>query len=130
MKGKKFIFVLLVVIVMALLASCVNEASVASRNISTAADNFLIERRIIFYNAITDTYMQTIEGRCSITVDGLDNQLEVTCRVSETEYLKHYLGLSDNTTYFVEQTGLSAPNIYHYRVVFKPSTIIPDIEVK
>ncbi len=111
------------------LGAC-TDAEMASQNISKAADYFEINRRIIFYNGITDNYMLTIEGRCSIKKDNQDNQLEVTCKTSPTEYKKHFLGISDNVTYFVEQLEYANVSTYQYRVVFKPSAIMPDIEVK
>ena len=111
------------------LGAC-TDAEMASQNISKAADYFEINRRIIFYNGITDNYMLTIEGRCSIEKDNQDNQLEVTCKTSPTEYKKHFLGISDNVTYFVEQLDYANVSAYQYRVVFKPSAIMPDIEVK
>ena len=104
-------------------------SSVASQNISTASDNFEVPRRIVFFNGITDTYLLTIEGLCSINADGADGQLEVTCAVAEDEYKKHYLGLSDNVTYFVEQLDSVSVDSYHYRVMFRPETIIPDIDL-
>lgn len=104
-------------------------SSVASQNISTASDNFEVPRRIVFFNGITDTYLLTIEGLCSINADGEDGQLEVTCAVAEDEYKKHYLGLSDNVTYFVEQLDSVSVDSYHYRVMFRPETIIPDIDL-
>ena len=104
-------------------------SSVASQNISTASDNFEVPRRIVFFNGITDTYLLTIEGLCSINADGEDGQLEVTCEVAEDEYKKHYLGLSDNVTYFVEQLDSVSVDSYHYRVIFRPETIIPDIDL-
>ena len=88
---------------------------------------FQIERRIVFFNGITDSYMLTIEGRCSIRDQG--NQLEVTCRTGESSYKKHFLGLSDNVTYFVEQLGMAGVSVYRYKVIFKPQTIIPDIDL-
>jgi hypothetical protein len=111
------------------LGAC-TDAEMASQNISKAADYFEINRRIIFYNGITDNYMLTIEGRCSIKKDNQDNQLEVTCKTSPTEYKKHFLGISDNVTYFVEQLEYANVSTYQYRVVFKPSAIMPDIEIK
>ena len=104
-------------------------SSVASQNISTASDNFEVPRRIVFFNGITDTYLLTIEGLCSINADGEDGQLEVTCEVAEDEYKKHYLGLSDNVTYFVEQLDSVSVDSYHYRVMFRPETIMPDIDL-
>lgn len=104
------------------------ESDTASQNLSTAADNFEINRRIVFFNGITDTYLLTIEGRCSITDEG--NQLEVTCKTDDDEYLKHFLGLSDNVSYFVEQLDAAAVDGYHYRVIFRPETIVPDIDME
>lgn len=109
-----------------LLASCEDDASIASRNISKAADMFEITRRIVFYNGITDTYMLTIEGRCSL--DPSPATIKVTCKTGENAYLKHYLGLSDNVTYFAEQLETADVSVYHYRVIFKPQSIIPDID--
>lgn len=111
------------------LFGCSTDADVASRNLSKAADQFQITRRIVFYNGITDDYMLVIEGRCSIQPDIKEEQLEVTCAVGEGKYKKHFLGISDNVTYFVEQLEGESVSTYRYKVVFKPSTIIPDIAV-
>ncbi|MEM9135314.1 MAG: hypothetical protein AAF962_27515 [Actinomycetota bacterium] len=115
--------------VLPIAAGCSSPSDVASENLSEAADNFEIERRIVFFNGITDSYLLEIEGRCSISADGLDNQLEVTCRTAEDEFKKHFLGLSDNVTYFVEQIEGADVSTYNYRVRYRPETIIPDIEL-
>ena len=67
-----------VTVVLLLLAGC-DDAKMASANLSKAAENFEIDRRVIFYNGITDTYMLTIEGRCAI--EDQASQLEVTCKL-------------------------------------------------
>lgn len=108
------------------LAGCSAAADTASDNLSTAADNFEIDRRVVFFNGITDTYLLTIEGRCSIKDEG--NQLEVTCKVGPDQFKKHFLGLSDNVSYFVEQSAAVDVSTYQYRVIFRPATIVPDIE--
>jgi hypothetical protein len=110
-------------------ASCTTPADVASSNLSKAADNFEVNRRIIFYNGITDTYMLTIEGRCSLGNSDSAGKLSVTCKTDNNEYKKHFLGLSDNVTFFVEQLETVGVSSYHYRVQFRPQTILPDIEV-
>jgi hypothetical protein len=110
------------------LSGCSKDADVASDNLSTAADNFQINRRVVFYNGITDNYMLSIEGFCSIKDQG--SQLEVTCKVGPDSYKKHFLGRSDNVTYFVEQLDSANVSTDHYVVVFKPSVIIPDIEAR
>lgn len=113
-----------------MLAGCNTDAQVASRNLSTAADQFQIQRRIVFYDAIQGVFLLSIEGLCSIEKDNSDAQLEVTCKTSPTEYKKHFLGISDNVTYFAEQIEAAPVNEYHYKVIFKPQSIIPDIDLK
>jgi hypothetical protein len=71
-----------------------------------------------------------IIGYCSIYKDNNDDQLEVTCKVGPQQYKKHYFGLSDNTAYFVEQINPATESKFNYKVVFRPQSIVPDIEVK
>ena len=105
-------------------------AEVASSNISQDSDNFRIMRRITFVNGITDKYLLTIEGLCSIKADSADKQIEVTCKTDEGKYKKHYLGLSDNVTYVVEQVEASDTDTFHYKVVYRPETLVPDIDMQ
>lgn len=111
-----------------LLVGCENDAKVASRNISQAADNFEINRRIVFYNGITGEYMLVIEGLCSQEPD--NGRLAVICKVGPSQFKKHFLGLSHNVTYFSEQMEAAKASVYFYRVTFKPSVIIPAIDVR
>lgn len=112
----------------AILAGCSSNAEVVSENISRAAEDFQIARRVIFLNGITDKYILVIEGRCNIVDEG-GVQLEVTCRTPEGDK-KHFLGLSDNVTYFVEQMNPTQVSQDHYKVFFKPSVILPDVDAK
>ncbi len=121
---------LLMGLAMVLVAGCTSQADVVSRNLSTAAEEFEISRRIVMFNGITDNYLLSIEGRCSIEVDALDNQLEVTCKVGPKAFEKHFLGLSDNVSYLVEQLQPVDANEFRTRVVFRPQTILPDVDLK
>jgi hypothetical protein len=112
------------------LAGCQSDADVASHNVSKAADNFEIARRVIFYNGITSDYMLSIEGYCSLGNNDRAGFLSVTCKTGPGVYKKHFLGLSDNVTFFVEQLDAKNVSTSFYRVVFKPSTIVPDIEIR
>jgi len=125
---KKMAGVLLAVVIASLgLAACGDsDADVASENLSKAAEQFEIERRVVFFNGITDKYLLLIEGACSIEDEG--RQLEVTCKLGDGEFKKHFLGLSDNVSYFVEQTESADVSTTHYRVIFKPESIIPDFD--
>ena len=120
---------LLAVGILVSLAAC-DDAQVASRNVSKAADNFEVHRRVVFMNGITDAYMLEIIGLCSIRADVRDDQLEVICKDNLGKYKKHFLGLSDNVTYFVEQLKSVEASAYHYRVTFKPQAIIPDTDFR
>lgn len=115
---------------MAGLAACERDADVASRNLSIAADQFEINRRVVFYNGITGDYMLVIEGRCSLGNADKDREVTVTCKTGPGAYKKNFLGLSDNVTYFAEQIDSADVSVYHYRVIFKPQTILPDVDFK
>lgn len=125
---KKFLVVLLLIVSMISMVGC-TEADVASQNLSTSADNFEIVRRIVFYNGITGEYILQIEGLCSLGNNDAPGSLSVTCKTGLNEYKKHFLGLSDNVTYFAEQLAPAQVGVYHYRVIFRPSVIAPDIEL-
>lgn len=105
-------------------------AQTASYNLSNDSDNFRVMRRVVFVNGITDKYLLSIEGLCSIEKDKEDAQLEVTCKTGDNEYKKHYLGISDNVTYFVEQMDPASVDTFHYKVQFRPEELLPDVDVQ
>lgn len=128
---KKLIFVVISLsILCVLLTSCVSDADVASVNLSKAADSFEVNRRIVFYNGITNDYILTIEGLCSLGNNDVSGEISVTCKTGAGTYKKHFLGLSDNVTYFAEQIEPTQASTYFYRVIFKPSVIIPDVDLQ
>jgi hypothetical protein len=111
------------------LVGCTTEADTVSHNLSKSADSFEVQRRVVFFNGITDKYLLTVEGLCSLNTESA-KKLTVTCKVAEGQYKKHYLGLSDNVSYFVEQTDAKYEDAYHYKVLFRPEEIIPDIDLQ
>lgn len=125
---KKLVGLIVGIIAIVSLVGCTPEADVVSQNLSKSADSFEVQRRVVFFNGITDKYLLTIEGLCSITDEG--KQLEVVCKTGEGQYKKHFLGLSDNVSYFVEQTDAKYESAFHYKVLFRPETIVPDIDLQ
>lgn len=109
---------------------CGDDADIASRNLSKAADNFEISRRVVFYNGITDSYILTVEGFCSMDLNESGTAFNVICKTGLGEYKRHTLVLSDNTSAFVEQLDSAKVSAYHYRVTFKPQSIIPDVDFR
>lgn len=112
-----------------LLSAC-TDADVASKNLSQAADMFQVNRRIVFFNGITDKYLLTVEGLCSLGNDDKARELSVTCKTGPGEYKKNFIGLSDNVSYLVEQLDPAQVNVYHYKITFKPETIIPYFDIR
>jgi len=122
----KQLFIIMVVIFM--LFGC-SDASVARSNLEVAEQNFQVYRRCVFYNGITGDYILSIEGYLAIIIDS-DGDVVVTVKTEDGQYLKHYLGLSDNVTYFSEALAPNSVSVKSYKVIFKPSVIIPTFEVK
>ena len=119
--------ILLCTLVVLAVIGC-TDATVVSSNLSKKAEMFELNRRIVFYNGITGEYMLVINGLCSVS--STSAQLAVTCKTGPDSYKKHYLGLSDNVTYFSEQVEDSAVSKYHYKVIFKPAAIVPDVDLQ
>lgn len=126
---KKFKYLIAVVAaVTLLLAGCSTDADVSLENNRKAAEQFELQRRIVFVNGITDAYLLEVEGRCSFEDTG--SKVDVICKVAEGQTLRHAMGLSDNVTYVVEQLEPNAVDFYHYRLVFKPEVIAPYIDLE
>jgi hypothetical protein len=110
--------------------ACSSDADVASKNLSKEAEDFKINRRVVFYNAILGTYILVVEGRCSVEPG---ETFTVTCKIGDdkaAKYKKHFLGKSDNVLWFAEQLEAAGVSTSHYKVFFNPSTLVPDVAVK
>lgn len=104
-----------------------SDRDMADKNMSTAADNFEIVRHIVGINGITDKYLFEVVGKCSINDQG--NQIEVMCKEGNNQYKKYMMGLSDNVTYMVSPLDNTDVSVTNTRVIFKPETLIPQIEL-
>lgn len=104
-----------------------SDRDMADKNMSTAADNFEIVRHIVGINGITDKYLFEVVGKCSINDQG--NQIEVMCKEGNGAYKKYMMGLSDNVTYLVTPLDATDVSVTRTRVIFKPETLIPEIEL-
>lgn len=112
------------------LTACASQSDVASQNISQDAEYFKIERKIVFYNGITDKYIAEVTGKCSVDDStDLDKTLAVTCKVGPNTFIKDYLGKSDNVTWFALQQKPVAESVYNFKITFKPETIIPNLQL-
>lgn len=109
------------------LAGCTSDADVASENLSKAAEQFEINRRIVAINGITDKYLLVVEGRCSIEwPDG--TRADIICKLEDGSFVKHTVHLSDNVTVMSEQTNGTEVSTDQYRVIFKPEVLVPNVD--
>jgi hypothetical protein len=110
------------------LAGCDSAASVASENVSTAADNFEVNRLIVGVNLRTGETLFTAQGACSITRDG---DLVVICKESANPdtFKKHYFGLAEGVTYVSTQLGPVVANQFRTRIILRPTTILTDFDL-
>ena len=111
-----------------LLGACQEDATIASQNLTKAADNFEIMRRVVFYNSIADKVIMVTEGKCSVTPHEL--RTAVICKVGPNSFIRNFYGKSDNTVYFLEQMAPVKASVYHYRRTFKPQQFLPDIDFR
>ena len=111
-----------------LLSGCTSAADQANENLSKAAENFEVPRRIVGINGITDKVLFSVEGFCSIENDG--RKLDVICKVDKAGTIERTtLGLSDNVTYVSTQLSGVKVDMFRPRIIFRPETIIPNFEL-
>ena len=123
---KKIIAILLVMIIaVGCLTGC-TEAENVNYNLSQAADNFEVVRKITVYNARTDMIIMEMEGYMSLS-NNSTSELVVTCRTGETEYKKNYVYLNDYVIYVVEDITSTVTDPYHYKIHFY--TALPDVDL-
>lgn len=107
---------------------CDSAATSANDNLSKAADNFEVPRRIVGINGITDKVLFSVEGFCSITNDG--QKLDVLCKTKADGTVERTtLGLSDNVTYVSTQLSGVKVDLFKPRIIFRPETIIPNVDL-
>lgn len=124
MRKKLISIVLVSVLGPGTLAGC-TQAQRASYNLSKEADNFNDVRRLTVINCLQGDVLFQMEGRMSITADVDDNQLEVIVENSKDDYSKHYVGLSDNVTYVIEDVEGADVENTKYTLNFNPEMWIP-----
>lgn len=125
------IFVIMAAVMVTMFTGCglVTDADVARSNLERDEQNFKVYRRCVFYNVITGDYILVVEGYLAIIVDA-DKDLVVTVKTQDGQYMKHYFGHADNVTYFSEALAPNAVSDKAYKIIFKPSAILPTVEVR
>ncbi len=121
------VFIALMAVLM--LTGCESQAEKVSYNLSQQADNFNVVRQLTVINCIEGDVLFQMTGKMSITADIADNQLEVIVEDQDGRYKKHFIGLSDNVTYVLEDLGENDVSNYKYTLNYNPKMWIP-VEVQ
>jgi outer membrane lipoprotein-sorting protein len=121
---RKLLLSLLTITLVLALPGC-SEAERVSQNLSQEADNFNVVRQLTVINCIDGDVLFQMTGKMSITADTADNQLEVIVEDEKGYYQKHFIGLSDNVTYVVEQKNYKNVNEYKYTLNYNPKMWVP-----
>jgi len=122
---KKKMILLILIMTMTLGFTGCRESDRVSYNLSKEADAFNDVRQITVINCIQGDVLFQMTGKMSITADTTDNQLEVIVEDENGEYSKHFIGLSDNVTYVVEDVSSGKVEKYKYTLNFNPKMWIP-----
>lgn len=110
------------------LTGCQTQADKVSYNLSQEADSFNVIRRLTAINCIEGDVIFQMTGKISIEVDETEKQLEIIVENEDGDYAKHFVGLSDNVTYTVEDLGASDVNNYKYTLNFNPKMWLPEVD--
>ena len=125
MKNKRILTIIILAVIIALFLTSCREAERVDYNITEEAENFNVYRRVTVINCIKGDTLFSIEGRMNIEADTDDNQLELIVETESGKYKKHFIGLSDNVTYTVEDISGSEVSKYHYEINYNPKMWIP-----
>ena len=122
---KRMLLIFVFGIILFLITGCQREVDNVSYNLSLEADNFNVVRQLTVVNCIANDVLFQMEGKMSIQPDNIDNQLEVIVEDENGNYQKHFIGLSDNVTYIVEQKNYKKTDKYKYILNFNPKMWLP-----
>lgn len=110
-------------------AACTeSEADTANANLSKAAENFEVPRRIVGINGITDEALFEVTGFCSYEVPD-NGTFEAICKNEDGSIERTTLYLSDNVTFVSTQLRGVKVDLFNPRIIFRPETIIPDFDL-
>ena len=120
---KKVLLLMMCLTICMIIGGCA-EVDQVSYNVSQEADNFNVLRRFAVIKTRTDKVEFELIGAFSLDASEYP-KIKVIVEKDGGTYLKHIIGLNDDTFYVVEDLGGAEVNKYKYEVNYIPETIVP-----
>lgn len=128
---KKIALITAGVLALAGLSACEGEsaADTANYNLSKAAENFEVPRRIVGINLISGDVLFSVEGFCSYETVG--DTIEAICLESRDPNVinRTTLGKADQVTFVSTQLEGVKVDIFRPRIIFRPESIVPNFDL-
>lgn len=125
---KLFLIVALVMLMVSLFVGCARQSDRVSYNLSLEADSFNVTRRLTVVNTRAEdgdaAILFQMTGNFSIEKEA-DGDLAVIGENPGGVYYKHFVCLSRDITYIVEQLGGTGVNKHRFEINFNPKMIVP-----
>lgn len=128
---KKILLPLIALMFVLGLSSCTSAADQANKNLSKAAENFEVPRRIVGINTITDTVLWKVEGYCSYETGG--DTVDVICATRGSDrknnVMRTTMGDADNVTFVSTQLEAVKVDFFRPRIIFRPENVVPNFDL-
>jgi outer membrane lipoprotein-sorting protein len=125
---KKVLSVILVVLMFLLMFTGCTQAERVSANISQQADSFNVTRQFTVINTRAEdgnvSILFQMTGNFSIQKTG-DGDVDVIGENPDGTFYKHFVYLSQDITYVVQDLDSTAVNKHKFEINFNPKMIIP-----
>mgnify|MGYP000865779298 CR=1 FL=1 len=127
-KTSNLLLVIMILISLVFLPGCVRQSGRVSYNLSREADAFNVTRQLTIINTRAEDGNASIlfqaTGNFSIMKE-TDGDLAIIGENPNDTYYKHFVNLSRDITYIVEDIGATKVNKHKFEINFNPKMIIP-----
>jgi uncharacterized lipoprotein YehR (DUF1307 family) len=125
----KILIIFLIVFILIIgLTACGRQSDRVSYNLSLEADSFNVTRRLTVINTRAQDGNQAIlfqmTGNFSIEKES-DGDLAVIGENDDGTFYKHFVNLTRDISYIVEDIGKNSVNKHKFEINFNPQMIIP-----
>ena len=105
------------------LSAC-SQADKVSQNVSNAADNFKVQRRVVIINTRTDKIEFVAKGLISVDTSN-SKKLVIIAKTGKSSYKKDIINLTGNNMYTVEDLSGAKVSGYQYELTWLPESVVP-----